>query len=591
MSNRNVAVTKKRYKADRADIVIVGNGIAGLTAAVEARRLAPDASIVIITAQSHPTINTPALKQFAIGKLTQEQLLAYPAGTELAQRIHVINAYVEGINAQEKFLSLEGDKGFGYDSLLLATGSKATGLPQSVPGSNFDGVITLHCLEDYLDLRRRLPEVDDAVVIGSGAHSIETVMGLLHLGIHVHWLLRGKTLLSRILDTPASEMVLENVRHAGVTVYTETEIQGIVGRVGSVIGVVTNHDQMIPCQLVVTCTGTTPVTTLAEQCSIPIKQKHGILVDDQLCTSTRDIYAAGAVAALKNPQTGAHETRPLWYAGVLQGRTAAAMMTHHEELAAQPFGVPWHATHLGDLCMLAVGDLHNMTNDMMTLTDSNKRSYRRMSFIGDRLVSYLSLGPTQPDSLAIKRIIDEGLSIRDIQKDLLKGNFDARKYFSRQQSHAVRTLITSGKLPTIHWIHTSTPVSRPVVISPTTSHKMPALPKTDSSLAIPVLRQATNVASTKLGSHTEPLHDTDLLTNERSQQPDAEEILPFTGKLPAFPEQIIDTEAVPTPTPQAPPRSLRSYSTKLPTVSGRQATPGKRPPLRMTTGQFKVIGG
>jgi len=241
--------------------------------------------------------------------------------------------------------------------------------------------------------------------------------------------------------------------------------------------------------------------------------------------------------------------------------------------------------------MLAVGDLHKMTDDLMTLTDSSKKSYRRMSFIGDRLVSYLSLGPTQPDSLAIKRIIDEGLSILDIQKDLLKGNFDARTYFSRQQSHATRTLITSGKLPTVHWIHSSTPVSRPVVISPTTSHKMPALPKTDGSLAIPVLRPATNVASTKLGPHTEPLHDAVPLTNERSQQPDTEEILPFTGKLPAFSEQIIDTQAVPAPTPQDSRRGLQSYSTKLPTVSGRQTTPGKRPPLRMTTGQFKVIGG
>src|SRR5207302_739299 len=114
----------------------------------EARRLAPDASIVMITAQSHPTINTPALKQFAIGKLTQEQLLAYPAGTELAQRISMINAYVEAINAQEKFVCLEGGRGFGYGSLLLATGSKAAGLPHGMAGRNFDGVVTLHCLED-----------------------------------------------------------------------------------------------------------------------------------------------------------------------------------------------------------------------------------------------------------------------------------------------------------------------------------------------------------------------------------------------------------------------------------------------------------
>ena len=69
---------EKINRVERGDIVIIGNGIAGLTAAVEARRLVPDKDIVIITDQSHPTINTPALKQYTIGKLTREQLLAYP---------------------------------------------------------------------------------------------------------------------------------------------------------------------------------------------------------------------------------------------------------------------------------------------------------------------------------------------------------------------------------------------------------------------------------------------------------------------------------------------------------------------------------
>ncbi len=73
MSNRAMSVMNRQYKAESADIVIVGNGIAGLTAAVEARRLAPGARIAIISEQCHPTINTPALKQFAIGKLAQDQ--------------------------------------------------------------------------------------------------------------------------------------------------------------------------------------------------------------------------------------------------------------------------------------------------------------------------------------------------------------------------------------------------------------------------------------------------------------------------------------------------------------------------------------
>src|SRR5947199_8372081 len=123
MGNGTTSVMNMQYKAESADIVIVGNGIAGLTAAVEARRLAPDVHIAIITEQCHPTINTPALKQFAIGKLTQEQLLAYPTGTERAQRIRVINARVEGINAQGKYLYLNAGYGLGYGSLLIATGS------------------------------------------------------------------------------------------------------------------------------------------------------------------------------------------------------------------------------------------------------------------------------------------------------------------------------------------------------------------------------------------------------------------------------------------------------------------------------------
>src|SRR5437899_176540 len=249
---------------DNADILIIGNGIAGLTAAIEARRLAPDRRVVIMTDQSHPTIHTPALKQFAIGKLTREQLLAYPAGTEHEQRIHVVHARVEEIRAQQKYVCLAGSRGFGYETLLLATGSQATGLPANLPGRDFDGVLTLHRLRDYLDLRRRLNEVEEAVVIGGGAHAIETVMGLLHWGIQVHWLIRGVHFMHRILDRPASEMVLERVRRAGCKVYTETETVGVVGRVGAVVGIITNHQEMIPCQLVLTCTGTYPVTTLVE---------------------------------------------------------------------------------------------------------------------------------------------------------------------------------------------------------------------------------------------------------------------------------------------------------------------------------------
>jgi NADPH-dependent 2,4-dienoyl-CoA reductase/sulfur reductase-like enzyme len=431
---------------DSAEIVIVGNGIAGLTAAVEARRLAPEKRIVVVTEQNHPTINTPALKQFAIGKLTREQLLAYPAGTERAQRIHVINTRVEEIHAQSNYVSLGGGRGFGYESLLIATGSAATGLPANLPGRDFEGVLTLHRLVDYLNMRRRLSEVEEAVVIGGGSHAIETVVSLLYWGIRVHWLIRSDTFLPRMLDRPASDMVLERIHRAGAKVYTETEVLGIIGRVGAVAGVVTNQHQLIPCELVLVCTGTTPVTSLARHCDLPMKHKRGILVDEQLRTSVRNIYAAGDVAALRDPQTGRHAPRAQWYAAVLQGRRVAAALAG-SALHEEDFGVPWHATRLGELSMLTVGNPIQWLDTATTLTDSSKGSYRRVSIIDDQLVGYLSLGPSQPDGLAIKRLIDEGLPIRDITKALLKGDFDARKYFSRKRTYAAQYMVNTGKLP------------------------------------------------------------------------------------------------------------------------------------------------
>jgi len=248
--------------------------------------------------------------------------------------------------------------------------------------------------------------------------------------------------MGRMLDQVASEMVLNRVRRAGAIIHTETEIKGIVGRVGVVASVITNDSQLIPCQLVLTCTGTRSEMTLAQQCSIPMQYKSGILVDNKQRSSVRDIYAAGDVAALHNPQTGTYETRALWYAAVAQGRIAGAMMVGHDELAHQPLGVPWHATQLGELSMLTVGAPLDEDNQVMILTDTSQGGYRRLAIVDDRLVGYLSVGTAQPDSLAIKHIIDEGLSIRDMLNALLKGNVDAREYLSQQKSHAVKKWIT-----------------------------------------------------------------------------------------------------------------------------------------------------
>ncbi len=520
---------------DSAEIVIIGNGIAGLTAAVEARRVAPDKRIVIITDQLHPTINTPALKQFAIAKLAREQLLAYPVGTERAERIHVVSARVEEIHAQSKYLSLSGKRTFGYGSLLIATGSKPAGLPAKIPGRDFDGVMTLHRLHDYLDFRRRISEVREAVVIGGGVLANETVMGLHYWGIRVHWLIRGKTFMRNMLDETSSEMVLEHARKIGVQVHLETEVTGVMGRIGAVAGVITNQREMIPCQLVLSCTGTGPVMDLAKTCTVPILHKKGILVDDKLRTSVRDIYAAGDVAALLNPLTGEYETRAQWYSAVEMGKIAGAMMAGDQD-AARPFGVQWHATHLSHLFILSVGEPLTKAKDVSVLTDKDAKGYRRVALMGNRLVGYLSMGSAKPDSLAIKQIIDDGYSVRDVLRELLKGTLDTRAFLTNLSSQAARGIVT-GRLPALP--SPRLPAAAKQAAMPPSAETGPLLlPQTmrqTEQLRIkipPSERQSVRTASAPTRSQ---MSDRSAKEEKEQRVILEEDFGPFSGNLPAVP--------------------------------------------------------
>jgi len=180
--------------------------------------------------------------------------------------------------------------------------------------------------------------------------------------------------------------------------------------------------------------------------------KNGILVDGRLRTSVPDIYAAGDVAALPNPQTGDYQTRPEWYSAVTQGKIAAAMMVGHTEVAQELFGAHWQATQLGKLLMLTVGNpLGANTNEQTAIyTDISGGGYRRLATVDDRLIGYLSVGTTRPDGLSIKRLIDEGISIRHIFKSLLKGNIDTHEYLTRVKTHTAKTMATQPLLTSRH---------------------------------------------------------------------------------------------------------------------------------------------
>jgi hypothetical protein len=290
--------------------------------------------------------------------------------------------------------------------------------------------------------------------------------------------------------------------------------------------------------LLLTCTGTKAGLGLAKNCSAPLKHKKGIEVDDRLRTSVPNIYAAGDVAALKNPLTGEYEPRAVWFAAISQARIAGAMLTGHDELARQPFGVQWHATHLGELSMLTVGEPMKEGREVITLTDNSQGNYRRLAIVDDRLVGYLALGNgAQPDSLAIKRIIDEQHSVRPITRTLLRGDFDARQYISQLRSRAAQTILTTGKLPdgVVAALPEPEPTPRVVEEPSRETEEIRLIPASAASAPLSMPGEPPEWAEPRKRRQTEPLGDPGRPAARREEQAAPvyeEEVSAFSGNLP-----------------------------------------------------------
>src|SRR5260370_15728803 len=206
--------------------VIIGNGIAGVTAAEILREQDQASSITMIADDPFPAYYRPALKDFLGGRLPEEKLWARPATFYKEQRIRFLSARVMSINPTQHLLLLHNGATVHYDTLLLANGARSRTIECS--GLNLAGVSTLRTVADYQEILHRLENVQRIVVCGSGTLALESAETLRHRGYQVTHLLRGKTFWSEVLDPVASDMVLQEEQRDGLEVRCEQEIAVIV---------------------------------------------------------------------------------------------------------------------------------------------------------------------------------------------------------------------------------------------------------------------------------------------------------------------------------------------------------------------------
>ena len=453
--------------ARQLSYLIIGNGIAGVTAAEILRAEDTTGSLTIIADDPFPVYYRPALKDYLAGRVSEGKLWARPSTFYREQRIHFVPGRVVGVNTLKHFVQLQNGKQIGYDKLLLANGARPRQL--ACPGLGLAGVTTLRTVADYREVLRRLGSARSIVVCGSGTLALESAEALQQRGYEVTHLLRYHALWSEVLDTTASDLVLQDERRAGVEVRTGEANRQIVGRNGQVSEVFTSSGAHIPCDLVLIAIGIEPVIDFIQASGIVCGR--GVKVDTAMRTSAADIYAAGDVIETTDSLTGRTRVLGQWYPALQQARAAAYSMlgiNHTYSEAGGGYTNYYNTTFLYGLDFVSIGltsQLPNPQNAQQLVEISaapQPRSYRKALLLHTGVpIGALFLGERK-HALAFKRAIDHRVNLAPVANRLFAEDFNLDDWLDRQQVPPAIFNVRNTLLATLK--DTSTPTL--VLVSP-----------------------------------------------------------------------------------------------------------------------------
>ncbi len=300
-------------------VVIIGNGISGITAARFIRKLS-DHKITVVSAESEHFFSRTALMYVYMGHMRFEDIKPYEDWFWPQNRIDLLKAYIERVDFSTKELNLQNGDKLSYDKLIIACGSKYNKF--GWPGQDLEGVGGMYSLQDLEQMEAGSENLQRAVIVGGGLIGIEMAEMFHSRHIPVTFLVREPSYWNMVLPAEESAMVNRHIQEHGIDLRLSTELKEIVDDgTGKACAVITNHGERIDCGYVGLTAGVRPNIGFLEGSGI--ETQKGVLVNNFLATNMEDVYAIGDCAQLRSPREGRRPIEAVWYTGRMMGETVA----------------------------------------------------------------------------------------------------------------------------------------------------------------------------------------------------------------------------------------------------------------------------
>jgi len=302
---------KETSSDTKRDLVIIGAGIAGFTAAEQARQSSQNASITLISKEQNLPYYRLNLTRYLAGDIEEKDLLLQSQTWYDENNIKLVFDEAKSIDPESKKVNLESGKSISYDRLILANGSHPFIPP--IEGNNIEGVFELRTIEDAKKIIEYSKGKKSCICIGGGLLGLETSGALNKRGLNVTVLEGFGWLLPRQLPKTAGLKLKDYVVSTGVNVESMVKTTQVTGD-DSVKGVKLEDGRTLSADMIIISTGIRANSYLARKSGL--KVGNGVLVDDSMSTSDSNIYAAGDVAEHAGIMYG------IWPASYAQGMVA-----------------------------------------------------------------------------------------------------------------------------------------------------------------------------------------------------------------------------------------------------------------------------